>query len=101
MTNETTESSGRTAQSPTVTSKLLLAALDLLSEGVGIFDRDLRLIACNARFSELRGYPKELCQRGTPIAKFFQFNAEQGDYGDGDVAALVNANRAEPQHPPA
>ena len=101
MTKETTDTSGRTAPSPTVTSKLLLAALDLLSEGVGIFDRDLRLIACNARFSELRGYPKELCQLGTPIAKFFQFNAEQGDYGDGDVAALVNAQieRSRSTHP--
>jgi adenylate cyclase len=91
MTKGTTEPSGDAPRSHTAISKQLLAALDLLSEGVGIFDRDLRLVGCNARFSELRGYPAALCRRGTPIAKFFQFSAERGDYGSGDIAALVNA----------
>jgi PAS domain S-box-containing protein len=91
MTKGTTESSGDAPRSHTATSKQLLAALDLLREGVGVFDRDLRLVGCNRRFSELRGYPAALCRRGTPIAKLFQFNAERGDYGSGDVAALVNA----------
>jgi PAS domain S-box-containing protein len=72
-------------------SRQLLAALDLLSEGGGVFDRDFRLVGCNARFSELRGYPAALCRRGTPVAKFFQFSAERGDYGSGDIATLVNA----------
>ena len=91
MRKAATDRSGEAARSPIATSRQLLAALDLLSGGVGVFDRDLRLVGCNARFSELRGYPATLCRRGTPLAKFFRFNAERGDYGSGDVAALVNA----------
>jgi PAS domain S-box-containing protein len=91
MTRGTTEPSGDAARLPVATSGQLLAVLDLLSEGAGVFDRDLRLLACNERFSELRGYPAALCRRGTRLAKFFQFNAERGDYGSGDVATLVNA----------
>jgi PAS domain S-box-containing protein len=91
MTKRTTHRSVDAARSPAATSKQLLAGLDLLSVGVGVFDRDLRLVGCNARFSELRGYPAALCRRGTPIAKLFRFNAERGDYGSGDVATLVNA----------
>jgi PAS domain S-box-containing protein len=95
MTKGTAGPSGDAARSAAAKSGLLLAALDLLSEGVGVFDRDLRLVGCNARFSELRGYPAALCRRGTPIARFFQFSAERGDYGSGDVAALVNARIAQ------
>jgi PAS domain S-box-containing protein len=91
MTKGTAGPSGDAARSAAAKSRLLLAALDLLSEGVGVFDRDLRLVGCNARFSELRGYPAALCRRGTPIARFFQFSAERGVYGSGDVATLVNA----------
>ena len=90
MRKEATDAPGETARLP-MTSRQLLAALDQLTQGVGVFDRSLRLIGCNARFSELRGYPTALCRRGTPIARLFQFNAERGDYGDGDVATLVNA----------
>ncbi|HEV8573553.1 MAG TPA: PAS-domain containing protein, partial [Dehalococcoidia bacterium] len=91
MKKGTTDPSADAVRSPTAKSTLLLAALDRLGEGVGVFDRDLRLVGCNAQFSKLRDYPATLCRRGTPIAKFFQFSAERGDYGSGDVATLVNA----------
>jgi adenylate cyclase len=68
-----------------------LGALDLLSEGIGVFDEDFRLVCCNTSFIKLSGYPAKLCRPGTPAAKFFQFNAERGEYGRGDIAALVNA----------
>ena len=77
-------------QSPVAASDLLLGALDLLSEGLGVFDSGLKLASCNARFVELCGYPAALCRPGTPIAAFFRFHAERGDYGDDDVDVLVN-----------
>lgn len=90
MTRTTIGPSSDAAQSAAATSELLLAALDVLSEGVGVFDRDLQLVGCNARFSELRSYPAGLCRHGTPIAELFRFHAENGDYGSGDIAALVD-----------
>jgi PAS domain S-box-containing protein len=91
MRKEATDPSGETARLPMTTSRQLLAALDQLTQGLGVFDRNLLLVGCNTRFSELRGYPAALCRRGTSIARLFQFNAERGDYGNGDVAALVRA----------
>jgi len=69
--------------------RLFRAGLDALSLGFGVYDRDLRLVACNRAFRELRGYPAALCETGTPIAEQIRFNAERGDYGPGEVARLV------------
>ena len=63
----------------------LRAGLDTLDFGFAIFDRDLRLVACNRAFRTLRGYPAALCKPGTELIAFYRFNAERGDYGPGDV----------------
>src|SRR5689334_23142788 len=83
--------SRNTECSLTASSELLPAAFDLLQEGFGIFDRDLKLVCCNTRLGELLGYPAELCRPGTPIAALYRFHAEKGDYGAGDPVALANA----------
>src|SRR5690349_4023560 len=75
----------------TAASELLPAAFNLLQEGFGIFDRDLKLVCCNARLGELLGYPPELCRPGTPIAALYRFHAAKGDYGPGDPDALADA----------
>jgi PAS domain S-box-containing protein len=72
-------------------SELLPPALDLLSEGFGVFDQDLTLVESNARLGELLGCPPELCRRGMPIAVLYRFHADRGDYGDGDPATLAEA----------
>jgi class 3 adenylate cyclase/PAS domain-containing protein len=64
---------------------LLRAGLDTLDFGFAIFDRDLRLVACNKAFRTLRGYPASLCRRGTELIEFYRFNAKRGDYGSGDA----------------
>ena len=46
---------------------LLLAGLDLMKQGFAVFDEELRLVICNPRFSQVRGYPQELCELGTPL----------------------------------
>ncbi len=71
------------------TAPLMRAALDALSFGFAVFDRDLKLVASNKAFRTLRGYPAALCQPGTGIAELYRFNAERGDYGPGDVEAQV------------
>ncbi len=63
------------------------AGLDALDFGFAIFDRNLKLVANNKAFIELRGYPARLCKPGTDIIELYRFNAERGDYGPGDAEA--------------
>lgn len=68
-----------------------LAALDLLGQGFAVFDRDLRLVACNAQFARLRAIPETLCTTGTALQDIVRFLATRGDYGPGTIDALVEA----------
>jgi PAS domain-containing protein len=64
-----------------------VGALDLLDQGFAVFDRDLRLVASNARFGALRAIPAELCRPGALLEDIVRFCARRGDYGPGDVEA--------------
>ncbi|QID19774.1 PAS domain-containing protein [Nitrogeniibacter mangrovi] len=68
---------------------MVSAALDHISEGVTLFDADLRLITCNRAFLDLLGFPDTLAAPGTPFEAFIRYNAERGEYGPGDVDTLV------------
>lgn len=70
---------------------LLRAGLDTLSFGFAIFGHDLKLVVCNKAFRTLRGYPAALCKPGTGIIELYRFNAERGDYGNGDPEAHAKA----------
>ncbi|MBL4615935.1 MAG: PAS-domain containing protein [Magnetovibrio sp.] len=74
--------------------KLLQAALDHINQGFTMFDHDLRMVGWNKRFAELLGFPEHLIKTGTPFSDFMRFNAERGEYGEGDVEQLV-AQRVE------
>lgn len=67
----------------------VLEGLEHLDQGITIFDQDLRMIAWNQKFLDLYGYPARMAYRGAPFESFIQYNAERGEYGPGDVAALV------------
>lgn len=68
---------------------LLLQGLDHLDQGISIFDRSLRLVACNRRYLDLLDFPENLGVPGTPAEAFLRINAERGEYGPGDIDALV------------
>jgi PAS domain S-box-containing protein len=77
--------------------KMLQAGLDLLDQGITVFDGDLRLVAWNRTFLELLEFPEQLAYVGTPFESFIRYNAERGEYGSGDrevqVAQRVAAAR--------
>ena len=54
---------------------LIDEGLDALNLGFAIFDQNLKLVASNKSFSELRGFPVELLQPGTDIIELYRFNA--------------------------
>jgi len=63
---------------------MLQAGLDLLDQGISVFDGQLRLVAWNRPFLELLDFPAHLAQVGTPFADFIRYNAHRGEYGPGD-----------------
>lgn len=80
---------------------LIVGGLEYLAQGFSIFDRELRLVAWNRQFLDLLDFPTELGTFGRPLADFFRFNAERGDYGQGAIEDHVRdridlAMKAEP-----
>lgn len=73
---------------------MLLYGLDLLDQGVTVFDAELKLIACNRRFLALLDFPDELGQVGTPFEAYMRYNALRGEYGAGDPEQQVAARVA-------
>jgi signal transduction histidine kinase len=75
-------------------SRLLQAMLESLSQGVAVFDGDLRLAAWNQRYIDLHDFPRGLIRDGTPYAEVLGCNAERGEYGPGNPQTLVAARLA-------
>ena len=68
---------------------LLEAALENMSQGISVVDRELRLVAWNQRYADLFGYPRALLAVGTPVEALVRHNARRGLLGEGDAEALV------------
>ena len=62
--------------------------------GISVITRDLKLQFANPAFYKLLGFPEDRFPIGTDYADFIRYNAEQGEYGEGDVETQVN-NRVE------
>lgn len=68
---------------------LLNSALQSLSQGISIIDRDLNIVAWNQQFEALFQFPKELLVVGNPIEGLIRYNVERGVFGTGDPDELV------------
>jgi len=68
---------------------LVLAGLDLIDQGITVMDGDLKLVAASRGLFKLFGFPPEMSRVGTPFADFVRYNAERGEYGEGDVEKIV------------
>lgn len=69
----------------------LQAGLDLLDQGLTVFDADLKLVAWNRAFLELLDFPAELAFVGATFESFIRYNAQRGEYGEDDIDAAVAA----------
>lgn len=80
---------------------LIQNALSHLDQGITVFDHDLKLIAWNPRFLELYDFPERLAFVGAEFSSFIRYNAERGEYGEGELERQVEkrveaARRFEP-----
>ena len=69
--------------------ELLQAGLDLLDQGLTVIDANLRIVAWNKAFLRLLDFPEHMAFVGATFESFMRYNAERGEYGPGDVEALV------------
>jgi PAS domain S-box-containing protein len=69
--------------------EMLQAGLDLLDQGITVFDADLRLVAWNRNFLKLLDFPETLAFIGAPFEAFIRYNAERGEYGPGDIESQI------------
>jgi PAS domain S-box-containing protein len=69
--------------------ELLQAGLDLLDQGITVIDGNLRIVAWNKAFLRLLDFPEHMAYVGATFESFMRYNAERGEYGPGDVDALV------------
>jgi diguanylate cyclase (GGDEF)-like protein len=69
------------------------AALNNMSQGLGMFDAEHRLIVCNRRFSELLRLPLPLLQPGTSAAVILAEAGEAGSFGREALQAVWAEHR--------
>jgi len=81
---------GEASQDLRFNQRLLEAALENMSQGISVVDRDLRLVAWNRRYAELFGYPPELLHVGVPVAGLVRHNLRNGPVGAVSVEAEVD-----------
>ena len=77
---------------------MLQSGLDLLDQGITVFDADLRLVAWNKPFLCLLEFPPELAYVGAPFESFIRHNAARGEYGPGDIETQIAERVAEATH---
>ncbi|MCB4360249.1 PAS-domain containing protein [Quatrionicoccus australiensis] len=69
--------------------EMLQAGLDLLDQGLTVFDAGLRLVAWNEPFLRLLDFPAAMAYVGAPFESFIRFNAARGEYGPGDSESQI------------
>jgi signal transduction histidine kinase/ActR/RegA family two-component response regulator len=73
---------GEASQALRFNQRLLEAALEHMSQGVSVVDRELRLVAWNRRYAELFGFPDSLLEVGRPVEALARWAIARGFTGD-------------------
>ena len=76
---------------------LTRAGLNLIQQGLSIYDRDLKLAVSNRRFQEMFDLPERLVTEGAGFAETVAYLVEHGEYGpvdDPDQAVLSRVAQA-------
>lgn len=68
---------------------LLAATLENIDPGVSVVDRELNIVAWNSRYLEMFDFPHGMVRVGMPVAELIRYNAERGEWAEGDVEVHV------------
>jgi signal transduction histidine kinase/CheY-like chemotaxis protein len=69
---------------------LLQSAVDQVRHGLGVFDKDMKLLFWNHQFRDILRLPPELRRVGIPLDELLRQGAIRGDYGPGNVDDQVS-----------
>jgi signal transduction histidine kinase len=73
------------------TKTMTIAGLNLIAQALSIYDRDLRLVVCNAPFQTMFDLPDALVTPGATFLDTITHLASRGEYGEvADVGAFVS-----------
>ena len=70
-------------------TEIFSTLIENLPVGVTLVDAELRFVAFNRPFLDCFDLPPEMFKIGDPFERFLRYNAERGEYGPGDIDALV------------
>jgi signal transduction histidine kinase/FixJ family two-component response regulator/HPt (histidine-containing phosphotransfer) domain-containing protein len=76
------------------TREVLQTVLDNMSDGIVLFDKDLRLRFVNRKLMEFQQYTPEVAHPGASIHDLLRFQAERGDFGRVDDLERIVQQRA-------
>jgi len=76
----------------------LRVALDNMPGGMVLGDQEGKFVFFNSQYSELHDYPEGLLKIGGTVSDTVRFQAQRGDYGEGDVDELVEEASAPYDH---
>lgn len=77
--------------------RLLEAALENMTQGISVVDRELHLVAWNARYAQLFGFPSALLQVGRPIGDLAAHALRLEGHDEAKIAHMV-ARRLQHMH---
>lgn len=73
------------------TKSMTMAGLNLIGQALSIYDRDLRLVICNAPFQTMFDLPDALVTPGAPFVDTITHVARSGEYGEiPDIDSFVH-----------
>ena len=70
-------------------SALLEATFESMSQGITVYDAELRLLAFNQRYIDLFDFADGLLRKKMPLEEVLRFQAERGDFGPGEIEEQV------------
>ena len=74
--------------------EILQTALEHVSEGIAVFDKEFQLICWNRQFGEVLDLPRDVIGIGTRLDEILRLHAERGVFGTGDIDELVGERMA-------
>ena len=77
-----------------VKSEQLEIVLESIDQGISMLDADLNVLVFNQEFMECLEFPEDMRVVGTPFESFIRYNAERGEYGEGDIEEQVQSRIA-------
>ena len=69
--------------------EILQTALEHVSEGIAVFDKEMQLVCWNRQFGEILDLPQDMIGIGTRLDEILRLHAERGVFGSGDIEELV------------